>query len=191
MSQEQIAVGSSEVIVLLSGGLDSSACVCFYSSQGFVVDTLFIDYGQPAATDENEAAVAISSHYGTTHRIIHIDGSSRKGSGVIRGRNAFLLISALAESRSGSGLIVIGIHDGTQYPDCSPQFISTIQGIYDLYCDGRVIAAAPFVNWSKREIWEYCRTHKVPIELTYSCQTGGKPCGSCDSCLDRKLFYAL
>lgn len=180
-------------LVLLSGGLDSSACVCFYVSDGFKVDTLFFDYGQPAAKEERRAATAISTHYRTSHRDIGIVGSAPKKSGIIQGRNAFLFLSAFTEwVNKRTGLIAIGIHAGTRYPDCSAQFISSVQNIFNLYSDGRILAAAPFVNWSKRDIWEYCRTQKIPIELTYSCQAGGKTtCGKCDSCLDRKALHVL
>ena len=51
-----------DVLVLLSGGIDSAACAQFYKRQGYSVKTLFIDYGQQAALKEAEAALKISKH---------------------------------------------------------------------------------------------------------------------------------
>ena len=52
------------VIVLLSGGIDSMACVEFYLKQGYSVEGLFFDYGQPALKAESVAANRIATHYG-------------------------------------------------------------------------------------------------------------------------------
>lgn len=38
-----------EVLVLLSGGIDSTACLDFYLQLGRPSCALFVDYGQPAA----------------------------------------------------------------------------------------------------------------------------------------------
>lgn len=193
MDLEPTTIGpSSHVLVMLSGGIDSSASVHFYASRGRSLDTMFIDYGQPTANKERQSAAAISAHYGTWHREIQISGAVLKKPGIVRGRNALLLFCALNEWRYDSGLLVLGVHAGTRYPDCSEPFISAMQSIIDLYSGGRIVAAAPFLDWPKRAIWDYCHMHNVPVGLTYSCQTSAlTPCGSCDSCLDRKVLDAL
>ena len=52
------------VLVLLSGGIDSSACLVFYLTQGFSVSALFVDYGQVSKGREESAASAMCAHYG-------------------------------------------------------------------------------------------------------------------------------
>ena len=52
-----------KAIVLLSGGLDSMACVHFYLKMGYEVSALFCDYGQPAAPQEREAAICIANYF--------------------------------------------------------------------------------------------------------------------------------
>ena len=49
--------------VLLSGGIDSTACVAFYLQQGFQVRGLFVDYGQAANAHEASAVDAVAHHY--------------------------------------------------------------------------------------------------------------------------------
>jgi 7-cyano-7-deazaguanine synthase len=85
-----------------------------------------------------------------------------------------------------NGMVAIGIHSGTEYRDCSDYFLRQVQSSFDVYTEGRIFISAPFLHWTKKEICEYCRTMKVPFELTYSCEAGhDQPCGQCLSCIDR------
>ncbi|MBK8024154.1 MAG: 7-cyano-7-deazaguanine synthase [Chloroflexi bacterium] len=43
------------VIVLASGGLDSTACIAYYLNLGYEVKPLWMNYGQKAARMENFA----------------------------------------------------------------------------------------------------------------------------------------
>jgi 7-cyano-7-deazaguanine synthase len=179
-------------LVLLSGGLDSSTCVHFYVAHGYAVDTMFVDYGQAAAKQERRSAAHIAKFFESTHREIKMREAVAKPQGVIRGRNALLWLVALAEWQIPAGVIALGIHAGTRYDDCSPVFVKAVQAVFDVYTEGVIVAAAPFVDWSKRDVWEYATTHQLPVGLTYSCQAGKQPpCGRCDSCKDRIALDAV
>lgn len=179
------------VWVLLSGGLDSAACTCFFSERGHPTKALFLDYGQPAAPQELAASSAIARHFGTPLTAIRCEGACPKGTGLIAGRNAFLLLAALLETGVDARIISIGVHAGTVYSDCSDQFLAGIQVIFDTYTDGRARVSAPFVRWQKADIWEYANAHGVPVNLTYSCERGGEaPCGRCRSCRDLEVLRA-
>jgi len=111
--------------------------------------------------------------------------------GFIRGRNLFLISIAAMANPWKSGLISIGVHKGTNYSDCSMEFIDTVQKTVDIYENGKVAISAPFGSWTKNDIWEYCKKKNVPIEYTYSCELGLKqPCGRCLSCQDLKKLHA-
>ncbi|HSU52795.1 MAG TPA: 7-cyano-7-deazaguanine synthase [Candidatus Dormibacteraeota bacterium] len=180
------------VCVLLSGGIDSAACVAFYLVRGFQVRALHVDYNQPAARNEEAASAAIAKHYNVERLSLRLRGAAPKSPGLIYGRNGMLLLIALMELRQESSLFATGIHAGTRYADCSQSFVRAMQGVFDLYTDGVCRVAAPFVEWSKRDIWEFCAKHQVPIELTYSCEFGGhKPCGKCLSCKDKEALRVL
>ena len=91
-----------------------------------------------------------------------------------------------------TGVIAIGIHAGTAYYDCSRSFILKAGRLVEEYTDGAITVAAPFVDWTKREIWDYCSVKEVPVNLTYSCEVGGEqPCGSCLSCKDLEALHAV
>ncbi|MFC1587484.1 7-cyano-7-deazaguanine synthase [Planctomycetota bacterium] len=182
-------LSNQNCLVLVSGGLDSAACVVFCKEQGNSVFGLHISYGQPAAKQEQEAASIISRHFNIELRRLDLSGSRMKKSGVIQGRNAFLLVTAMLEMQVSSSIVVIGVHSGTPYIDCSVNFINKIQSIYDDYFDGRIRVVAPFLDWTKKEIIEYCSLKNIPFEKTYSCEKGSTPpCGECLSCLDREII---
>lgn len=181
----------AKVTVLLSGGIDSSACVAFYLEQCYVVNGTFIDYGQAAAKRESRSSSAIANHYNIPLTKLSIKGVQQKGAGIITGRNAFLIFSAIMEMPIDTSILAIGVHAGTGYTDCSPRFIRKMQSLIDMYTFGVVQIGAPFLRWTKGKIWEFCRLSGLPTKLTYSCEYGVKqPCGRCRSCLDLEALGA-
>lgn len=180
------------VWLLLSGGIDSAACLVFYLKQAFCIECIHISFGQPALLHECAAARRIAHHFSVPLKVLQWTGSAHLQEGEIAGRNAFLLMGALTEIGGNSGLLATGIHAGTSYYDCSPDFLSAMQTVVDGYCDGRVNLTAPFVKWSKQDIFAFCKSEGVPIELTYSCERGTQqPCRECLSCRDRRSLDAL
>lgn len=177
--------------VLLSGGIDSTACLAYYLDHGARVEALFIDYGQAAAKREASAARLICQHFRVPLKTLKLAGASRKNAGLIVGRNAFLLLSAELESNGRSRIVALGIHSGTKYPDCSPIFVAKMQSIFDIYAGGVLQIAAPFLKWRKPDVWAFAKARNVPLRLTYSCERGlRQPCASCESCLDLEALRA-
>ena len=192
MTSDSSSNQDKAVLVLLSGGIDSTACVEFYLSQQSSVNALFVEYGQLSAKQEIAATKRICYHYGISLSIVSCNGAQGKTSGLIQGRNAFLLCTALMEFGKPSGIIAIGVHAGTSYSDCSKRFLKTVQVIFDDYADGCIRVGAPFLEWTKRDIWDYCLDRQVPLQLTYSCELGqNQPCGQCLSCRDLESLRAL
>jgi len=177
--------------VLLSGGIDSSACLAYFLNEGFDAEAVFVSYGQVARNRELRAAKAVCRYFRVPLRLIRLVHSTRKGPGLIVGRNAFLVCSAVLEEGKNARIVAIGIHSGTRYRDCTSQFVRQLQSLFDLCTGGSVQISAPFVKWTKRDIWELATRLKVPLSVTYSCERGRKqPCGECDSCLDLERLRA-
>ncbi|MCE5187414.1 MAG: 7-cyano-7-deazaguanine synthase [Planctomycetaceae bacterium] len=175
---------AKEVSLLLSGGIDSTACLYYYVNHGFATRAVHINYGQLAATQELRAVKQITDHFDIALNVITLKGLKGEKKDYIIGRNAFLLMTALMECPE-SNMIAIGIHGGTSYSDCTVNFIEQIQRLFDLYTKGSVQVAAPFLAWTKKEIYDYCKTNRLPLEITYSCEYGKvQPCGLCLSCRD-------
>ncbi len=186
--RKQVASGDSSLntVVLLSGGMDSTACLEYYLELGHHIRAIFVDYGHPANPIEYFHAQRIAQHYGLSLDRANFTGPKGLGPGEIQGRNAFFIFSALLYYQHLKGLVALGIHAGTRYYDCSPSFFSQIGLIVASYTNGQVQVDAPFLQWDKQQIWAYCKEHGVALDLTYSCEKGEAiPCGLCLSCRDR------
>lgn len=175
--------------MLLSGGPDSAAGLAFYIEAHRPTAALFVDYEQPSATQEAAAAHRVAEHYDVHLDIVRWTGSHSKSKGLIPARNAFLLSAALMERPSSVTVVAMGLHSGTDYADCSPNFLRHMQTIYDVYCNSRVQITAPFLDWTKAEVWAFAKSCNVPLAITHSCEAGtNEPCRECQSCRDRQLL---
>lgn len=187
---KQLNLGEGKLAkILLSGGVDSAACVRYYLMSGWKVVGLFINYGQSAWLEEKRAAKEVAKFYQIELETTNWSGKPKKSPGYIQGRNAFLLMAALLETSMDVNLLAIGIHSGTDYSDCSPDFVERLQAVFDLYCNGAIQIDAPFLSWTKSDVLKFCKEYDVPYHLTYSCELGTSPaCGECQSCLDRRAL---
>ena len=174
-------------LILASGGVDSSTLLWLSAKHGLNPVALFVDFGQPAAEAENNAIASICEGLNVPWRRVQYVGS-RFEAGEIRGRNAFLLQVALLEFPFDSGIVVLGIHAGTDYPDCSPEFMQIMRRSYRLQTGGTIIATAPFLDWTKRDIYRLATELGVCLTQTHSCESSNSQCGQCDSCADRRLL---
>lgn len=174
-------------MVLLSGGIDSAACAYLLESKGFKTQALFVDYGQPAAPHERLSSSKIAGYLGIPLHEVKLIGADQARVGEVLGRNAFFVFAALLATRGAANLIALGIHAGTPYFDCSAEFSDEISKCVAHHTQGRVSLFTPFVTWGKADVYEYFKSTKIPIELTYSCEAGGDvPCAQCASCRDRE-----
>lgn len=179
-----------EILVLLSGGIDSAACAHFYRGLGRPLCAMHIQYGQCAAQQELTAASQIADFYGLHLYVRALTGAQSKSIGEVTARNAFLIVTAAMERPVTTRGIALGIHTGTSYADCSPDFVRRMTESF--FAQGvSVEVLAPFIDWHKGDILQYCHRYAVPTHLTYSCERGGNPpCGQCLSCLDRRSLDA-
>lgn len=174
-------------VVLLSGGIDSTACIHFLLKRGLKVSALYVDHGQAARVYEARSAREICKYFDIKLQECTVQARRNFVEGELRGRNAFLIFSALLFSPHTNALLAIGIHAGTKYYDCSSEFVDHIRGLVTDYTGGQFGVIAPFLKWTKHEVISYCISEKVPIGLTYSCERGTlEPCGECNSCRDRE-----
>ncbi len=183
---------NNHVLIIASGGIDSTACINFYKNLNFDISLIFFDYNQAARKKEHDALCNISKYYKTSLKKVTIKDLGQFKNGLVLGRNAAFYFLALINFNKPNGIIASGIHYGTNYYDCSERFLSEIQIIVEQYSQGTIKIEAPFVNFTKTEIINYCQAEKVPLELTYSCELGKKqPCGKCATCKDLIAIYAI
>ena len=180
----------AEVLVLLSGGVDSTACVALYLEMGRPPCGLFVDYGQRARREEAVAAEAVAHHYGISLRTAEWRGPEPKSVGLIPARNIFLIAVAAMERPASVRAIALGLHAGTPFADSSEAFVNAVAE--SLRCGGQAdfSLATPFIAWPKSDVYAYAKRQRVPFALTYSCERDDGPCGLCLSCGDRRTLDA-
>jgi 7-cyano-7-deazaguanine synthase len=177
-------------LILLSGGIDSAACAQFLKKT-FHVASLFVDYGQAAGENERVASRAVATALEISWSTASLKMEKRFGIGEVPVRNALLVMLAAAACPIGTNIVAMGIHAGTPYYDCSPLFAGRIDGLLQEYSEGKTRFLAPFLTWSKSDIFAYCRAENIDLSSTYSCEAGGPaPCGCCLSCQDRSRLDA-
>jgi len=148
-----------KAVCLLSGGLDSSACLACAIRDGFDAYALSFDYGQRHQV-ELEAASRIARQLGAKeHQVMKIDLRAFGGSALtdeiavpkhldvneisqteipityVPARNTVMLSIALAWSEVLSATsIYIGVNavDYSGYPDCRPDFIQAFEKMANL-----------------------------------------------------------
>jgi len=70
--------------------------------------------------------------------------------------------------------------------------VDLVGRIFDGYSAGRVNLIAPFLDFSKSDIYRYADSIQFPIAHSYSCRRGTvPPCGECLSCIERGQLNAL
>ncbi len=125
---------------------------------------------------------------------VKLEKIGRKGeipSTYVPGRNLVFASAGFSLADAvGAEAVVLGpnVVDYSGYPDCRPEFYRALQkaAAYGTRrgADGRPIRIlTPLIKLSKAGIARLGLKLKAPLELTWSCYSGGaKPCGHCDSC---------
>jgi len=79
----------------------------------------------------------VAEYYEIPFHTITVDNLSIPAYGEICGRNAMLVMLALSYFGHGIYKIVLGIHSGTNYADCSMGFVAAINRVLDCYATNR------------------------------------------------------
>ena len=209
----------NKAVVLLSGGLDSATTLYFAKSKGYECHCVIFDYGQRLRR-EIKSAVALAKKSQSSYALVKINlpwkGSAlldttialpknkaldRSGipSTYVPARNIiFLSFAASCAEAIGARHIFIGANaiDYSGYPDCRPDFIKSYQAMLAKGLKAgtehkTINVGTPLIHMTKAQIVKLAVKLKVPINLTWSCYSGGaKPCGVCDSCRFRAGGFA-
>ena len=206
---------SNGIVVLCSGGIDSTTLLWWACRNYRPVYALGIIYGQKHVK-ELDAAINVAMQAGVQYRGINLSNlavvwdsalttpgieipsgeytNETLAQTVVPGRNLmFLTVAAGFAVSKGVYKIGIAAHAGDHpvYPDCSECFMFDAQKTLRHY-DYRLTIARPFIGYSKTELVTYGIQVGAPYELTWSCYKGGdRPCLECSTCQERtKAFVA-
>jgi 7-cyano-7-deazaguanine synthase len=153
----------NKVIVLVSGGLDSTTVLGMARSRGEDIFALSFDYGQRHRI-ELESAKKVAKHYRIPHKIIQLDLRQIGGSALtdeikvpkdrtmvemsssvpvtyVPGRNTIFLSYAMAVAETiSSSVIYIGANvlDYSGYPDCRPEYLKAFETMANMALDTKI-----------------------------------------------------
>lgn len=196
-----------DVILILSGGLDSTTLLYVLLDKGYNVECLSFNYGQKGFEEINRAK-KICEMNNIKHTVIDITEISKcltfsslidkdntdvntPYQTVVPSRNTLLLEIATAYSISNDkdkvfyGAINDDIGD---YPDTTVEFLKQINELNKVNNYKYIPIEAPLINCSKDEVVKKAVELNVPIDLTFSCyqpKEDGTPCNECFSCKSR------
>jgi 7-cyano-7-deazaguanine synthase len=205
-----------QVVVIHSGGMDSTVLLYHLRAEGFDVAALSVDYGQ-RHRKELERAKEICRLIGVHHEIADLSGLTRLLGGsaltnssvdvpeghyaeesmkttVVPNRNMLMMSVAIcwAVARKAQ-FVAYGAHAGdhTIYPDCRPEFAAAMDNAARLADWSEVGVLSPFVEMTKTDIARRGSELGVPFELTWSCYKGEeRHCGRCGTCVERAAAFA-
>ncbi len=202
------------VMVVLSGGMDSSTLLYYLVSEGHNCQAISIRYGQRHRR-EVKAARKIAESLDVEHHVVDLDHAlfGRKNAltggvpvphghyanesmrvTVVPNRNmVFLALAAARAIAEDCAAIAYGAHAGdhTIYPDCRLDFVDAMRQSFALcHYDGLQLLA-PFVGFDKTQIALLGADLGVPFNLTWTCYEGGElHCGRCGACVERREALA-
>lgn len=207
------------VVVLVSGGLDSTVCSAIAAAENDHLIAVVFDYGQRHRR-ELESAAEVAAYFGAELLTVTLNARDWGGSALtddlvevpvsreidesipatyVPARNLVFLSIALgiAEAREADQ-VFIGVNalDYSGYPDCRPEFIESFGETGALALkrgvEGNPVrVVAPLIKMTKSEIVALGCELDAPLDLTWSCYLGGNdPCGVCDSCVLRARGFA-
>ena len=177
---------STHIAILMSGGIDSTSVAAMYRHRGIQPSGIFVNYGQPSARSEWDAARGVAEYYGIAVHKVSLGFRLASHQGEFYGRNALLIFTAAGTLETRPLQIALGIHALSEYYDTTPLFVRHMQRILNGYFGGHVTLSAPFLAEDKAGVIEFAKKYHVPLELTYSCEMQDAPeCRLCPSCLDR------
>lgn len=188
------------VVVLCSGGVDSSVIMQQLQMKGHRVFPLFVDYGQLACEEEWSSCQKICNYLKLTPERINAhdfgrivpSGLTNKDLDIEKEaftptRNLlFLTFGAAYGYDKGAYVVATGILANPIFPDQTKDFLAQTQKTLSLALGINITILAPLINLDKIDSLMLARKHGLPLNLTYSCHAGTeKSCGECISCKER------
>ena len=209
------SIDKNKVLVVFSGGQDSTTCL-FWAKRNFSeVYALSFIYGQKHA-NEVELARSIAEEAGVKWDVMDVSFISSLSTGCsltdssitmdqerpeggvpntfVPGRNMFFLgIAAVYAREPGISHIVTGVSqtDFSGYPDCRDAFIKSLNVTLNLAMDEQFVIHTPLMWIDKCETWALADELGVLDlirERTLTCYNGvqGDGCGHCPACKLRR-----
>lgn len=210
--ETRVAEPGDRAVVVLSGGPDSAVVLFMACKMGYEVHAITFDYGQLAET-EIRCAMELAKLAGTKWLRVDLSGMKAIYEGttsltdkriritrdfspqiIVPFRNGVMISVAAAYGVAlGAKAVFYGAQrsDANNYPDCRETFVEAMGIAARNGTDTDIRIEAPLISMDKCRVLKLGESLGVPFEKTWSCyRSGGKHCGECESCLNRKRAFA-
>ena len=193
------------VLLLASGGLDSTTVAYKLVESDFTVVPIFFNYGQhcadtewsrlhkvlPRQAEPPEMNLISDIFRGSSSRlIVEADlwnEQVQDGDLYVPYRTFFFFAAAAARAQT---LQISEVYTGfinsnhAKEADCTSHFLNTLESLTEDV--GPVKFYSPLRNYSKADVAREALRLGVPIGETFSCQAASRlPCGACPNCVER------
>ncbi|WP_377042066.1 7-cyano-7-deazaguanine synthase [Mycolicibacterium llatzerense] len=193
---------SERSVLLLSGGLDSTALAALHRPAQCVV----VDYGQRCATAETQAATAVAKALRLPVRTLAIDLRDI-GAGLLHSdepiagapsrewwpyRNQLLVtVAAAVALREHLDTVLIGSvrSDGARHVDGTTAFYESLDQLVSMQ-EGSIRVCAPALHDTTAELITRSGLGEDVLGWTVSCHRANFPCGTCPGCHKRTEVLA-
>lgn len=206
-----------KVVLIQSGGMDSTTLLYHLLAEGHEVKCLGIDYGQRHGKELIHAR-ALCDELGVEFRVADLSGINGLLAGssqtsdevevpeghyadenmkltVVPNRNMIMLAVAIGWAVSLEyDAVAYAAHSGdhTIYPDCRPEFADVMSAAAAISNWHRVALLRPFIEMSKADIAALGSELCVPYGKTWTCYKGqAEHCGKCGTCVERIEAFEL
>jgi 7-cyano-7-deazaguanine synthase len=195
---------AADVCVLVSGGLDSCVLVAelakryrrvhpLYLRQGLCWETVelrhlrrYLGAIQAAPLTVLDLPADYGNHWSVTGA--KVPGARTADARMyLPGRNLMLLAKAAVFCALRKiPVIAIGSLAQNPFPDATPKFFREFGRLAGRALGCRLRVIAPFRHLSKAQVVR--RGRGLPLHLSFSCAAprGGRPCGRCNKCAERR-----
>ena len=188
---------SGKVLVVYSGGLDSTVLLHKLAAQSRVAGAIGFLYGQ-RHSKELDFAQKNCSKLNIDFYLADISALSPMfGNNSLTDRNVEVPEGRYYESNMiavGAQAVAYAAHSGDHaiYPDCRPEFTEAMERALALCHYYPIGLERPFVGMTKADIVRLGADLGVDFSLTWSCYKGGeKHCGKCGTCVERREAFKL
>ncbi len=210
-------MNKEKVVVVFSGGQDSTTCLFWAKKRFKEVIAVSFDYNQKHKL-ELECAKNICKKHNVEHHIldlsllnqlalnsltrrdIEVDKETEQGkvpNSFVDGRNMLFLtfVGVFAKQRDINHIITgVSQSDFSGYPDCRDVFIKSLNVTLSLAMDYEFHIHTPLMWINKAETWKMAYdlgVLNIVKEETLTCYNGikGNGCGECPACKLRKNGY--
>lgn len=181
------------IVVLFSGGLDSTTLAELARDRGQLHSILYCSYGQQACSNELGVAIQYAQRHSLHLEIrqIHMSGlddmnGTEAGPRIVPGRNLILLgMAANYAAACGASTVWYGATAAdADYPDCSKAFVDSLSNV--IANDTNITIEAPLIDKSKAEVLALAKGLQIDTSTIWWCYQptdNSKACGKCNSCL--------